>query len=153
MFFTALLPYLSYLFPFIPASILGLNITGWSWALMLVYTLMQFTFVRVVTFCWKYWLPWTAYLVGYLVYDYSYLGLQLTCQYLLPILVGMVASSFTYTDETLRWLFDDLVALRANRHHANRHAGDGLNRLDIALRRGRQVRPLAQAGQVLVPAG
>lgn len=102
---TTLLPYLSYLFPFIPYSIFGLNMTGWAWSVMLICTLSQFQAVRATKFPWKYWLPWSAYLVAYLIYDYSFLGLQLTCQYLLPVLIGLVASSFTYDQKTFIWIF------------------------------------------------
>lgn len=111
LYFTIFLPYLTYIFPFIPSSMFGLNITGWAWSLMLVYTLLRLPSARAMTFPWEYWLPWMVYSVGYLIYDYSYLGLQLTCQYLLPILIGMVVSSFSYTDKDLRWLFSRFLRL------------------------------------------
>lgn len=111
MLFTTFLPYLTYIFPFIPYTLFGLNITGWAWSLMLVFTLLQIPALHGITFPWKYWLPWGAYTIGYLIFDYSYLGLQLTCQYLLPILVGLVSSSFTYNDEILRWIFGRFLRL------------------------------------------
>jgi len=43
-------------------------------------------------------------MVVYLVIDFSFLGLQLTLQYMLPLLMGLAASGFTYTEEDLRWL-------------------------------------------------
>lgn len=103
---TSLLPFLPYIFPFMPSTIAGLNITGWAWTLMLIYTLMRLPAARSIRFPLKYWLPWGIYLIGYLIYDYSYLGLQLTCQYLLPIMIGVVASSFSYNDDVLRWIFN-----------------------------------------------
>lgn len=62
-------------------------------------------------FPWLFWLPWALYIVAYLVIDFSFLGLQLTLQYLLPILVGVVASGFTYNDEDINWLFRWLTGL------------------------------------------
>jgi hypothetical protein len=45
--------------------------------------------------------------------DFSFLGLQLTLQYILPILIGIVAFSFTYNDYTLFWLYKLLLKLCA----------------------------------------
>lgn len=108
---TTLLPFLIYLLPFVPYSILGLNMTGWAWSMMLAYTLFQLGPKKRPRFPIKFWLPWAAYLVGYLVYDFSVLGLQLTCQYLLPLLIGVVASSFVYNDNLLRWIFQRFFRL------------------------------------------
>jgi len=111
LFFTTLLPYLTYIFPFFPYTILNFNITGWAWSLMLGYTLLQLPGIRGITFPWQYWLPWAVYLIGYLIYDYSFLGLQLTCQYLLPILIGMATSSFKYDNDALNWIFKHFLRL------------------------------------------
>ncbi len=106
MFITSLLPFLAWAFPFIPGNLLGLNMTGWAWTLMLVGTLLILPdAIRHSTFPLVCWLPWSIYIVGYLIYDYTYLGLQLTSQFLLPIMIGVVASSFTYDETVLRWLF------------------------------------------------
>jgi hypothetical protein len=56
-------------------------------------------------FPYLFWLPWILYQAVYLMIDFSFLGLQLTLQYLLPIMVGVVVSGFTYYEEDLEWIF------------------------------------------------
>jgi O-antigen ligase len=99
------MPYLPYVFPSMPHEILGFNLTGWAWSLMLICTLFQFQAIGTLRFPWKFWMPWAVYMAGYLIYDYSFLGLQLTCQYLLPVMIGLVASSFTYDQNSFQWIF------------------------------------------------
>lgn len=72
---------------------------------MLLITLSNLFTSRQVVFPFLFWLPWVLYMVIYLVIDFSFLGLQLTLQYLLPLLIGVVASGFTYSEEDLDWLF------------------------------------------------
>jgi len=52
-----------------------------------------------------FWFPWTLYIVIYLIIDFSFLGLQLTLQYTLPILISIVASNLYYREEDLEWIF------------------------------------------------
>lgn len=111
LFLTAFLPYVPYILPVIPGQLFGLNMTGWAWTLILVFTLFQFARVKRSRFPWQVWLPWMVYLAGYLMINFSHLGLQLTCQYLLPLLIGMVAASFTYSDGVLLWLFRQFFRL------------------------------------------
>lgn len=105
IFLTTLLPYIPFILPFIPAQLLGLSITGWAWMILLVITLLNLFRTKSIEFPVVFWLPWIIYLSFYLVVDYSFLGLQLTLQYILPILIGIVASGFTYTGEDLEWIF------------------------------------------------
>jgi len=58
-----------------------------------------------MTFPVYFWLPWIIYMVVYLIIDFSFLGLQLTLQYTLPLLVAIVATGFTYKEEDLIWMF------------------------------------------------
>lgn len=102
---TTLLPFLNSVVPLFPRQVFGLNMTGWAWSLMLCLALFHVPAVGRIRFPLWYWLPWTVYAIGYILYDYSFLGLQLTCQYLLPVLIGVVAASFTYSDELLLWIF------------------------------------------------
>jgi hypothetical protein len=60
-------------------------------------------------FPFKFWLPWILYLVIYIVLDFSFYGLQLSLQYLLPILAGFIAGTFTYNQTKLLWLFQGLL--------------------------------------------
>lgn len=73
--------------------------------LMLMVTLFNLFFLKSITFPYSFWLPWMLYIVVYLVIDYSFLGLQLTLQYMLPILIGIVASGFLYSEDEIKWLF------------------------------------------------
>ncbi len=43
--------------------------------------------------------------------DFSFLGLQLTLQYILPILIGIVASGFSYNYDNLNWFFKRFMNL------------------------------------------
>jgi len=80
---------------------------------MLIITLINIFITRRIEFSFMFWLPWVLYMVVYLFIDFSFLGLQLTLQYTLPMLVGIVASGFTYTEENLRWLLRWLSGLIA----------------------------------------
>lgn len=104
LFLTTLLPYFPAVLPFIPGQILGLNLTGWAWTIMLLVTLPNLFRKGNLGFPYQFWLPWVLYIVVYLAIDYSFLGLQLTMQYTLPIMIGMVAAGFIYTEEDLEWL-------------------------------------------------
>ena len=72
---------------------------------MLLITAINLFHTRSITFPWQLWLLWALYICGYLVIDFSFLGLQLTLQYMLPLLIGVVASGFIYTNDDLHWMF------------------------------------------------
>jgi hypothetical protein len=116
IFFSAILlttafPYIPFIFPFIPNQIFGLNLTGWAWVMMLLVTLINLLYTKNITFPFKFWVPWILYIAVYLVFDFSYLGLQLTLQYILPLLIGSVASGFLYETKDLEWIFKWLKKL------------------------------------------
>jgi len=108
---TTLLPFLPYLFKEFPSQILGFNLTGWAWIIMLLVSLINLSLTKRISFPVLFWLPWTLYLIGYLFIDYSFIGLQLTLQYTLPLLIGVVASGFIYSGEELEWLFRWFIRL------------------------------------------
>ena len=87
--------------------------TGWAWMIMLLVTIVNLYRTRSIAFPWQLWLLWMLYICGYLVIDFSFLGLQLTLQYMLPLLIGVVASGFTYTPEDLYWMFKWFIRLIA----------------------------------------
>jgi len=64
-------------------------------------------------FPFYFWLPWIFYMVIYLIIDFSFLGLQLTLQYTLPLLIGIVASGMRYSEEDLNWMFRWFIRLIA----------------------------------------
>lgn len=104
MLLTTALPFIPYVFPFFSGQLLGFNLTGWAWMIMLAVTLIHLFSTSSTHFPLFAWLPWVAYLIIYIILDYSFIGLQLTLQYLLPLLIGVVASGFVYSAEKLRWL-------------------------------------------------
>lgn len=105
IFFTALIPLLPFILPFIPNQLFGFNWTGWAWITMLFVTVINLPRTKKNVFPIWTWLPWIIYLLVYIAVDYSFQGLQLTFQYILPLLIGIVASSFNYSEENLLWLF------------------------------------------------
>jgi hypothetical protein len=76
-------------------------------------TLITLFKTRNIGFPFLFWLPWVMFMVIYIIIDLSFLGLQLTLQYTLPILIGMAASGFTYTDEDFEWIFKWFIRLIA----------------------------------------
>jgi len=68
---------------------------------MLIITSVVFLANMRNNFSAKYWYPWLCYISIYLFYDFSFIGLQLTLQYSLPVFIGIVASGFTYNKKIL----------------------------------------------------
>jgi hypothetical protein len=111
LFLTTVIPFLNYVLPFIPYNILGFNLTGWAWLIMLVVTLINLYDIKGIVFPIFFWIPWILYIIIYAITFYSFLGLQLTLQYILPILVGIVVSGFTYETEDLEWILSKFRVL------------------------------------------
>lgn len=111
LFLTTALPYSSYILPVIPPTIFGFNLTGWAWMTMFLITVLLLYDTKNIVFPVFFWIPWVAYLVIYLITDYSFLGFQLTLQYLLPVLIGLVASGFSYNRDNLEWLLKMFIRL------------------------------------------
>lgn len=111
LFFTLVLPYVPLLLPFMPSSFAGFNMTGWAWILMFMTCIYYFVKNPRFTFPLVFWVPWVVYLFGYLLFDLSFLGLQLSLQYVLPLFVGIVASGFSYGREQYHWLFKWLMII------------------------------------------
>jgi hypothetical protein len=80
---------------------------------MLAVTSFNLLSIRGIDFPVVLWLPWILYLVVYLIYDYSFLGFQLTLQYTLPLLIGIAAAGFTYTADDFEWIFRWFIRLVA----------------------------------------
>ncbi len=81
--------------------------------IMLLVAVINLFQSRSGQFPFYFWLPWILYMVIYLIIDFSFLGLQLTLQYTLPILIGIVASGLTYKEEDLQWMFKWFIRLVA----------------------------------------
>jgi hypothetical protein len=110
IFFTALFtttafPYLPFLFPWIPGQIFGFNLTGWAWMIMLLFTLITIIDLKYVEFPALTWAPWFLYILFSIIKNFSFLGLQLTLQYTLPLIIGIITSGIRYSADDLKWLF------------------------------------------------
>jgi hypothetical protein len=94
-----------------PEQLLGFQLTGISWVYVFLVSL-YFLFFALKTkknkFPIVYWLPWIVYLVGYIIYDFSFLGLQLTLQYLEFLMVGIIFSKLVLSDQDLLKIFNSL---------------------------------------------
>lgn len=78
---------------------------------MLMVTVINLLQCRCIIFPIRAWIPWMLYLIGYILFDFSFLGLQLTLQYILPILIGCVTSTFIFSEGKLNWLFNWFIRL------------------------------------------
>lgn len=103
--FTTLLSYLGSIFTFLPQQLFGFNWTGIAWVLMLLVSIPFLPRLTQSTFPVLFWVPWAVYIAGYIAVQFSFLGLQLTLQYFLPLIVGAVMSTFLYSPDRLRWMF------------------------------------------------
>ena len=111
---TTLLPFIPYLLSELPSQFFGFNLTGYAWIIMLLVTTYNLFLTTKISFPVLFWLPWVLYLIGYLVIDYSFIGFQLTLQYILPVMIGIVASGFNYSVVELQWLFKWFMRLCAS---------------------------------------
>ncbi|GMQ29533.1 hypothetical protein Aconfl_21760 [Algoriphagus confluentis] len=112
LFFCSFLPYMNSIIPVLPGLFFGFNWTGIAWIIclmMMIYLIFNMTDRPL--FPLVNWIFWVIYLILALSVDFSVIGLQLTIQYVLPILVGIVASSFTYSWPKLFWAFQQFARL------------------------------------------
>ena len=106
--FTALLPYADRFIPLFPDDIWGFNLSGFAWIIILIVSLVRISVhFHSITMPGWIWLPWILYISGQWLQDQSFLGLQSTLQYMVFPIVGMAASTYSYSDETMlelkRW--------------------------------------------------
>ena len=116
LFITALLPYISGFIPVLPTDVLGFNLAGFAWIIM--FLISVFRLIRHphrVTMPVLIWLPWILYITVHWLFDRSFFGLQSTLQYMAFPVVGMAASTFVYSDDTLlvikRWFVFYLIVI------------------------------------------
>ena len=77
----------------LPGQILGFNISGWLWVVVLLAAVIVLIGrASHVKFPVLLWTPWVAYLC-LRIEDWTFSGVQSTVQILLPILVGCAAST------------------------------------------------------------
>jgi hypothetical protein len=115
IFFTALLPYADRFIPFFPDGIWGFNLSGFAWIIILIVSLVRvIVHFHGITMPGWVWLPWIVYIFAQWLQDLSFLGLQSTLQYMVFPVVGMAASTYSYSDETMRklkWWFSIYVII------------------------------------------
>lgn len=108
LFGTTLLAYINAVFVFLPETVLGFNWSGIAWITALLVSIILLPKAKSSSFPVIFWLPWIAYLVFYILVDYTFIGLQLSLQYLLPLLMGYLAASFRYSITSLLWVLQGL---------------------------------------------
>lgn len=105
LIFSTLITFLGYL-PYISSSFLGLNLTGYGWFLVFITSIIYILFLPSnKKFKSTFIIPWLFYLIISLIINYSFQGLQLTLQYIVPFLVFIVMSRFEYTSYKLILIF------------------------------------------------
>jgi hypothetical protein len=109
LFATTLITYVDAVFVFLPSTVFGFNWSGIAWITALLITLIILPKAKQSSFPLIYWIPWIAYVLFYVVLDFTIAGLQLTLQYLLPILMGYLAANFRYSINSLSWILKGLV--------------------------------------------
>ncbi len=102
IFFTALLPYADRFIPIFPNDIWGFNLSGFAWIIIFLVSLVRVcVHFQSITMPGWIWLPWILYISFQWIQDQSFLGLQSTLQYMVFPVVGMAASTYSYSDETM----------------------------------------------------
>jgi hypothetical protein len=109
LFGTTLLSYIANVFVFLPETLMGFNWSGIAWMTAFVVSVRVLSKAGQSVFPLYIWLPWLGYMFFYILYDFSTAGLQLSVQYILPILMGYTAATFTYNLTKLLWVFQGLI--------------------------------------------
>jgi hypothetical protein len=85
----------------LPFKVAGFTLVGYSWVIFLLFSLFTLLRNQKVHFPLLFYLPWSLYIIGYIIFDFSFFGLQSTLQYLCPLIAGMAASGFEYNERIL----------------------------------------------------
>jgi hypothetical protein len=78
LFISTALPFLPYILPFFPSQVLGFNISGWAWIIIMLISVYYILNIKSLNSPLLFFFPWILYLIFYLIIDFSSLGLQLT---------------------------------------------------------------------------
>lgn len=113
LFGTTLLSYINAIFVFLPDTVLGFNWSGIAWITALFLSISILPSTKKSSFPMVYWAPWVIYILTYVALDFSTNGLQLTLQYLLPILMGYISGTFEYSRISLSWILQRLSKITA----------------------------------------
>ncbi len=98
---SSLIGCLNFIIP-IPSVFFNFNLSGYAWILVFIVSLYYIIFkIKKSFFSYKIWIPLVLYLFIYLIYDFSFIGLQSTLQFTLPLIVGYVAGGLQYNQQVL----------------------------------------------------
>jgi hypothetical protein len=113
IFTSSIIPYLPEIIPGVPKTIAGFNFNGWAWILTLCYSFIVIIFNgKNITYYALPFLGWILYIVFYSIFFPSFLGIQLTLQYIAMFIVGMAASTFIYTKNKIKRLFYIFISIQ-----------------------------------------
>ena len=111
LFFSSLLGSLNSIIP-IPGNFLGFNLSGYAWILVFLVSIHYLLYIiKKSYFPFKIWVFWFVILFFYLIIDFSFVGLQGTLQFIVPIFVGTVTGGLKYNKATLRMILNYLKIL------------------------------------------
>lgn len=79
---------------FVNIKIFGYAPIGYFWIFILLYSIFTILTNHKIKFPFLYYLPFAFYIIGYLIFDFSFHGLQSTLQYLVPLIAGMAFSGY-----------------------------------------------------------
>ncbi len=102
--FTTLLPYLEQI-PGMPFIVFGFSLRGWAWIIMLMVSVITLLRGNQVTMPVWIWLPFLIYIFGYNLFDFSFVGVQLSLQYSVSLFVGFAASSIYYSEQAIERIY------------------------------------------------
>lgn len=102
LFGTTLLPHIAGLLH-IPSIVLAW--TGYAWTIMLLVALFYLSKGNKVAMPYWMWIPWISFVLLYWLGDFSYFGLQASCQYLSYLFVGFAASTLYYSEDVMEKLY------------------------------------------------
>ncbi len=102
IFFTTLLPHIATV---LHLPTIGMAWTGYAWSLMFIVAIYYLLKGNKIWMPILPWVPWIIIIVIYCLIDFSYFGLQASCQYLSFIFVGFAASTLYYSDRVIQQIF------------------------------------------------
>ena len=101
LIFSTFIGSLNFIIPSL-TTLYGLNFSGWAWLLVMVVSFYYLLFlVKKSFFNLKIWSFWVIILLVYLVLNFSWVGLQGTIQFFIPLLVGYVAGGLEYNKKSI----------------------------------------------------
>lgn len=102
VFFTTLLPHIATI---LHLPTIGMAWTGYAWSLMFLVSIFYLLKGKKIWMPVFPWLPWIMIVLIYCIFDFSYFGVQASCQYLSFIFVGFAASTLYYSDRVIQQIF------------------------------------------------